>query len=74
MSQWINLKEELPKPETTTLFWVENDSSPYWRTEKIGHIQRNEFGGYKIYIRGGYNPNDGWRATHWMPLPEPPKQ
>jgi hypothetical protein len=71
--EWISLEEKTPIPETTVLFWFENSVNPHWRQEKIGHIERNAMGGYKIYVRGGWNPIDGWRATHFIQLLSPPK-
>lgn len=72
--EWISLENETPKSQTVTLFWFENDINPHWRHEKIGHIKRNEMGGYEIYVRGGWNPKEGWRATHFIQLPSPPKE
>ena len=69
MSEWISVKERLPECDMPCLcqyvfgngkmaFYQVLD---YYFTEKVPHFQ-HELGG------------TGMRVTHWMPLPEPPKE
>ena len=67
MSEWISVKDELPKKNTDVLIY---------RGQFIGdlisvytYIGNNEWeDGYGYWSRA-----DDEGITHWMPLPEPPK-
>ena len=60
MSEWISVKDRLPSSDVVVLIWSKEDG-----------------------INSGWSLGDGrWRIrfflpntpTHWMPLPEPPKE
>ena len=56
MSEWINVKDELPNPEDELI---------------LGHNGNYAF---ECNFDDGYWCNIGGEdITHWMPLPEPPK-
>ena len=64
MDEWINVKDELPKPKTNCL-------------AHYVHSYSNDDGYYAIgvifYDGQKFNCFDAYKVTHWMPLPEPPK-
>ncbi len=66
MSEWISVKEKLPKPYQYVLCFCEKG---------VHHLDR--------YIICCVTENDEWNdvdyydvshISHWMPLPEPPKE
>lgn len=65
MAEWISVKERLPEEKKAHyLCYLDDDSIAvcYWSNISINGI-RWEW----------HNPN--WKeVTHWMPLPEPPKE
>lgn len=61
--EWISVKDKLPEQQTWVLCWGDGA----WLTNKF-MIQS-----YMDYT----NKDSSWFKscfTHWMPLPEPPKQ
>ena len=71
MMKWIPVSERLPEEPYGCLLVVEEDD--YWGT--IHEVLLPYFAGFD-----GTNWNDGdgqtipFEVTHWMPLPEPPKE
>lgn len=64
MSEWISVKDRLPAVGEKVL-----------TLSKFGHISDrylHEYGGGLIFSPDGLKP--GRDVTHWMPLPEPPKE
>ena len=72
--QWISVEERLPKSRDWVLVWHTGYKTP--KKAKYLYECCKEFvfdGG------GGVWDIDGWKdlegvVTHWMPLPEPPKE
>lgn len=60
MSEWISVKDRLPEPKTDILAY-----------HSSGSIKQEIalFGDKPFLYEGLYGP-----VTHWMPLPEPPKE
>jgi hypothetical protein len=59
MMEWISVKDRLPEKNTTVIVCSISD----------GHIQIKDFkGDEKNWITNYLE-----KVTHWMPLPEPPK-
>jgi hypothetical protein len=57
-AEWINVKDRLPMGMTSVLMFIDG------RGVMIGYYQPID----------GLWSYDGWSpGTHWMPLPEPPK-
>lgn len=56
--RWISAEEQLPKEFATVIIW-RNDC----KNATIGWL-----------IGGHWSVPKGVRVTHWMPLPEPPKE
>jgi hypothetical protein len=85
MSEWVKLTERIPEKGVEVLVWcggvMDKYEIGYVPTEKEEkHYKEND----KYYQRHNalilcwghdYDGSPGWSydATHWMPLPEPPK-
>lgn len=66
---WISCSERMPDTKTAVLVAREFDRKGDWRMK------------WATYIPGHPDANDGWiipgaswKPSHWMPLPEPPKE
>lgn len=68
--EWISVKDKLPKKNEWVLVYVEDEYN-----EKKFHVGFWEGGSFEI----GHQPLDYYGSrycgsvTHWMPLPEQPK-
>lgn len=62
MAKWIDVKERLPEENTRVLVFL-----PQERAMKYTSIDTDRITGGKWVRWNG-------RITHWMPLPEPPKE
>ena len=60
MSEWISVKERLPEEEERVLVYLDSNRS-YTKTDTDRLINSK-------WVRWGRD------VTHWMPLPEPPKE
>jgi len=69
-SGWINVKDRLPDPDEHVL--VFNNDEGVFRAYRDSH---NEYPSWQCYPIGSY-AGDGcvFGITHWMPLPQPPKE
>lgn len=71
MTDWISVKDRLPRHEVDVLVLRES-----WRTMEVRRLVSVEG-----YCDGEHIRSDSWypggssvgAMTHWMPLPEPPK-
>ena len=67
--EWISVNDKLPEPETDVLgFRYDHVEVFTYRYDKVGSLE------FMYMDDSGY----WWKAfaprvTHWMPLPEPPK-
>lgn len=67
MSEWISVKDRMPEEDT-----------PVLTLDKFGHIRDRELKRFHygempaLFRPDGLAP--GRDITHWMPLPEPPKE
>lgn len=68
---WISVKERLPELFTRVLVTVQCKSDSEFREIKISS-RYTPIGGYHTDWRWGCDSNE--EVTHWMPLPEPPKE
>ena len=67
MPRWISVEERLPKGNVLAV----NDRG----TMHIGHVEYYKNGGFKVCICEDYDSSISIsNVTHWMPLPEPPKE
>lgn len=70
MSEWVSVKDGLPPDHTTYLVFIrENSGITYIGTSSLNPTKT---GFYVAYDDEGNAPVE--EVTHWMPLPEPPKQ
>ncbi len=72
MSEWISVKDKLPEEREDVLFIVEPNGVPFVR---IGLYKSGDW--YLMCGMNAYSPftsNTAWPVTHWMPLPDPPKE
>ena len=67
--EWISVEERLPESETEVLVWLRH-------IPNIAVYGHDKYGNLDFYYidecgyRGTFRP----AVTHWMPLPEPPKE
>ena len=61
--RWIPVTERLPEVRVWVLCYCRANSFDVFRMTDEGHWQ---YGNRSIYMKG--------YVTHWMPLPEPPKE
>lgn len=66
-SRWIPVTERLPKTYEYVLLYVPNEAP--FENVRFGHLMENGLWATGLYKWGAKNP-----VTHWMPLPEPPKE
>lgn len=66
VDEWIKCSERLPEDGERILIYVHLASH-----ESVQPDTRIEDGGY-MYLDSGYS--FGKEVTHWMPIPEPPKE
>lgn len=67
MPKWIDVKERLPERDDYYLCAVRDDF--VYPFVVIKYFCNGEFD-----ITDWYKENCGRKVTHWMPLPEPPKE
>ena len=68
--QWISVKDRLPEDEELYLICTESNFGKI----DIAYYQPigDKFSNYEPFWQG--KSNRSTRVTHWMPLPEPPKE
>lgn len=60
MSEWISVKDRLPKELREVMFY---DGEEMWIGYRLGGLWCEDYFTFKES-----------KITHWMPLPEPPKE
>ena len=63
MGEWISIKDKLPPKGKCLVAALENG--------KYYQVTVSTFTGYYFSMTGR---RAYWKVTHWMPLPEPPKE
>lgn len=66
-SGWVSVKERLPEPEENVIIWAKTGCMKYAQYHEDGSI--NPWYVYEDNARAWTNV-----ISHWMPLPEPPKE
>lgn len=90
MSEWISVKDRLPENiEPVNIVWVNNDPETYYSSIKgkaftgTGYYHNGKWWWYSCVCEDylceyGNSPSDevddAIEITHWIPLPEPPKE
>lgn len=71
--EWISVKDRLPNRDDECLVARVFDFEPEGRNKDVWHC--NYDGQYFWYQTGAIEfQDDGITITHWMPLPQPPKE
>jgi hypothetical protein len=65
LNNWISVRTRLPDRNTNVLAWIKCGTSEYVFIETASG-DPSECSGWKHYNKD--------QVTHWMPLPEPPKE
>lgn len=88
MTEWISVKDKMPEPEQEVILCT-RETETYGRHHEKKKIYRNIYAGYfdgyewltnycygceYIFRMNEKYPNETIEVTHWMPLPEPPKE
>ncbi len=66
--EWISVKDRLPKIEEEVLAYA--GKKPWGPDIHVGNLQE----GYDSIYWTYYDYLEWHDVTHWMPLPEPPKE
>lgn len=70
MSDWISVRERLPKKEQNVLMYFDSGNMAVgWWQDEDEHITF-----WCAYTDDGFYTDCDCIPTHWMPLPEPPKE
>ena len=73
--KWIPVTERLPKVRRDYLcICVFDESKRQYYDVLMFHPEQNAENGYVTGPHFSNEGMDGLRVTHWMPLPEPPKE
>ena len=67
MPQWISVKDRLPRTGVKVLVYL-----PAYKSQSFGILWKGEWGVGEAGALGRMAA--GLTVTHWMPLPEPPKE
>jgi len=74
MSEWISIKDELPELKTWVLVYTyqREDREPKRKRRETAYRYKMDNCDRELFsTEGGSYP---WIVTHWMNLPEPPKE
>lgn len=72
--KWIPVSERLPDNNTPVLVYCENTTIQGGAVRHIGSLDSYGFWFLKTKPDIASFPFHDWKVTHWMPLPEPPKE
>lgn len=64
--KWISVKDRLPEPDTKVLVYGRNEYGVYCIT--------CHYSAHRKWLYHNRTTAEGKTITHWMPLPEPPKE
>lgn len=71
--EWISVKDRLPELQLSVLLYKESVGGYKWF--EVGYLNSYTTSVNRIYpewvVNGKYGESE---YSHWMPLPEPPKQ
>lgn len=68
--RWVSVEERLPISDEYVLCWYADENGKKWHT--VGKLQdQNGTWNLDVYLD---DQDSDFTVTHWMPLPEPPKE
>ena len=77
--EWISVKDRLPEDDQHVLVYHAEDfhiTVGYFESDYVQYYIESD--GSKFYTDDGWETEISWApkgdVTHWMPLPEPPKE
>ncbi len=72
---WINAKDIRPEDGEAVLGCLHHWNTKINRKAVLIYVNESDCS-WRIWGFGGYNPelSHDYTVTHWMPLPEPPKE
>ena len=70
-NQWINCKDKMPFEYQELLLDEDNTVPVLTKTERLGYLVQFM---YYIETRQSWTFSEGGGVTHWMPLPDLPKE
>ena len=76
MSKWISVQDRLPDFEQNVLVYAEvklENISPE-SMMVVTHRHKYRFADFWSWSEPSQYFNEDYKITHWMPLPEPPKE
>lgn len=70
MSEWISVEERLPeKKQDVLMYFNSGNMAVGWWHDEDEHITF-----WCAYTDDGFYTDCDYMPTHWMPLPDPPKE
>ena len=73
MSEWISVKDRMPRYNETVLIYRPSMAEPILADKYFGFYGEDEEWN-EGWVRYGKDLKGNDIITHWMPLPEPPKE
>lgn len=77
---WISVKDKEPPKDGTPFLGYDHDAEDYGKIYVLIYVPALEFSGEfsglnrkECYQEASGEGYFTWNPTHWMPLPEPPK-
>lgn len=75
MSEWISVEERLPEIKRHHVSDVALVYCAKQRVTALSELEETFFGGFVFDVeRFDEDEDEALEVTHWMPLPEPPKE
>ena len=68
---WIKIEDQLPEDGSRVITYFEHTGVEISMYKNLKGTEDEMFGHNLFYNKSGWLTDD---VTHWMPLPEPPKQ
>lgn len=74
-SRWVSVEDRLPETDDWVLVWYCDKDGDFFAT--VGKYKEWKPTGERYWYTDVDNNETAWppvKITHWMPLPEPPKE
>lgn len=73
-TEWISVKDKMPRYNETVLVYRSSMAEPILADKYAGYYGEDDDEWYEGWVRYGKDLKGNDLITHWMPLPEPPKE